>query len=295
MVDVSVNSTRRRSSRACSAASTEDPPKCGGMAYKERLCPETRRGFDDGFREGAVQYVIETGTPIAQCARDLGVNEGTLGNWLAKTRASGDAGELAETERAELTRLRRSNSSGRVAQRLVDGGDQGLGALEVGVRALVVAVVLLVRDDVVPRVLAVAQIGSAAEPRVVVGSVQRRPVVWLEERVARQRAVRDVLEEPGQRIPVGVPSRGVPQLVERPHLRGVVVVDVPALVMVLQLLEDGLVLVETDVDVRFAVRGGGVQEVAVRPGLPGHRAEPPLAHGELAGQGAQHRHVLGGL
>src|SRR5664280_719573 len=169
------------------------------------------------------------------------------------------------------------------------------GALEVGVRALVVAVVLLVRDDVVPRVLAVAQIGSAAEPRVVVGSVQRRPVVWLEERVARQRAVRDVLEEPGQRIPVGVPSRGGPQLVERPHLRGVVVVDVPALVMVLQLLEDGLVLVETDVDVRFAVRGGGVQEVAVRPGLPGHRAEPPLAHGELAGQGAQHRHVLGGL
>jgi len=36
--------------------------------------------------------VIETGKPIAQCARDLGVNEGTLGNWLAKTRASGDAG-----------------------------------------------------------------------------------------------------------------------------------------------------------------------------------------------------------
>jgi len=51
--------------------------------------------------------VIETGKPIAQCARDLGVNEGTLGNWLAKTRASGDAGELAETERAELLRLRR--------------------------------------------------------------------------------------------------------------------------------------------------------------------------------------------
>jgi transposase len=72
--------------------------------------PETRRGFDDGFREGAVRYVIETGKPIAQCARDLGVNEGTLGNWLAKARASGDAGELAETERAELTRLRKENT-----------------------------------------------------------------------------------------------------------------------------------------------------------------------------------------
>ena len=29
-------------------------------------------------------WVRETGKPIAQVARDLGVNAGTLGNWLAK-------------------------------------------------------------------------------------------------------------------------------------------------------------------------------------------------------------------
>jgi transposase-like protein len=43
--------------------------------------PEIRKRYDREFREGAVRIVEETGKPIAQVARDLGVNEGTLGNW----------------------------------------------------------------------------------------------------------------------------------------------------------------------------------------------------------------------
>src|SRR5260370_40654426 len=41
---------------------------------------ETRRKVDQDFKEGAVRLVRETGGPIAQVAKDLGINEGTLGN-----------------------------------------------------------------------------------------------------------------------------------------------------------------------------------------------------------------------
>jgi transposase len=72
---------------------------------------ETRRKFDQDFKEGAVRLVRETGKPIAQIAKDLGINEGTLGNWVAKDRrVHGGDGRLSEDERAELARLRRENA-----------------------------------------------------------------------------------------------------------------------------------------------------------------------------------------
>jgi transposase len=39
---------------------------------------ETRRKYEAEFREGAVRIIRETGKPIAQVARDLGIHEGTL-------------------------------------------------------------------------------------------------------------------------------------------------------------------------------------------------------------------------
>ncbi len=74
---------------------------------------ETRWKFDRDFQQGAVRLVLETGKPIAQVARELGINEGTLGNWCAKDRrARGESGDgaLSEDERAELERLRRENA-----------------------------------------------------------------------------------------------------------------------------------------------------------------------------------------
>ena len=73
---------------------------------------ETRRKFDQDFKEGAVRLVRETGKPIAQVARELGIVPGTLENWVAKDRRrrEGGDGRLSEDERAELVRLRRENA-----------------------------------------------------------------------------------------------------------------------------------------------------------------------------------------
>ena len=69
--------------------------------------PEKRKKYDREFRDGAVRIVEETGKPIAQVARDLGVNEGTLGNWVNRARAEREGrGELTADDAAELKRLR---------------------------------------------------------------------------------------------------------------------------------------------------------------------------------------------
>ncbi|MGH3698171.1 MAG: transposase [Pseudonocardiaceae bacterium] len=69
----------------------------------------TRRKFDQDFKEGAVRLVRETGKPIAQVARELGVHDGTLGNWVNadRRRRERGGGALSEDERAELVRLRK--------------------------------------------------------------------------------------------------------------------------------------------------------------------------------------------
>jgi len=74
--------------------------------------PEVRRKFDADFRAGAVRIVKESEKSIAQVAKDLGINEGTLGNWVARDREAnaGPPGGLTGDERAELQRLRRENA-----------------------------------------------------------------------------------------------------------------------------------------------------------------------------------------
>jgi len=69
--------------------------------------PEKRNKYDEEFRAGAVRIVAETGKPIAQIARDLGVNAGTLGNWVDRDRtARGGTEGLSSGDIAELKRLR---------------------------------------------------------------------------------------------------------------------------------------------------------------------------------------------
>jgi hypothetical protein len=44
--------------------------------------PRPKKSFSPEFKEEAVKMVIETSRPIARVARELGINEGTLGNWV---------------------------------------------------------------------------------------------------------------------------------------------------------------------------------------------------------------------
>jgi len=73
---------------------------------------ETRRKFEQDFKEGAVRLVWETGKPMAQVARELGIHEATLGHWVNadRRRRGEDRRGLGEDERAELVRLRRENA-----------------------------------------------------------------------------------------------------------------------------------------------------------------------------------------
>jgi len=73
--------------------------------------PEKRKKYDREFRDGAVRIVEETRKPVAHVARDLGVNEGTLGNWVARARESRDGSSgLSKGDYAELQRLRGENA-----------------------------------------------------------------------------------------------------------------------------------------------------------------------------------------
>jgi len=75
------------------------------------MSKEVRRSYDAQFREGAVRTVLESGKSIAAIARDLGINEGTLGSWVAKARAEQEGAEgLSRSDAEELKRLRAENA-----------------------------------------------------------------------------------------------------------------------------------------------------------------------------------------
>jgi transposase-like protein len=55
------------------------PSQCGDIGLKEAgATSEPLRKFDEDIKEGALRLVRETGRPIGQVARDLGINAGTF-------------------------------------------------------------------------------------------------------------------------------------------------------------------------------------------------------------------------
>jgi transposase len=72
---------------------------------------ERRRKFSPEFKDEAVKMVIESSRAIAEVAREIQVNEGTLGNWVNKYRVehADEEPPLSMPERARLRELEREN------------------------------------------------------------------------------------------------------------------------------------------------------------------------------------------
>ena len=81
------------------------------------------RKYSADFKAEAVHLVTSSGESVAHVARDLGMNEGTLGNWVLRWKPdhAGDVEEepLTPTERAELARLRKENATLRMERELL--------------------------------------------------------------------------------------------------------------------------------------------------------------------------------
>jgi transposase len=67
------------------------------------------RKFSPEFREEAARMVIETSRAIADVARELGISETSLGNWVRayRERHAADEPPLQLSERARLRELER--------------------------------------------------------------------------------------------------------------------------------------------------------------------------------------------
>lgn len=70
-----------------------------------------RRKYTQEYKAEAVELVVSSSRPIAEIARELGINEGTLGNWVNVAKKNGTVKEkpLSVDDRARLKELEEEN------------------------------------------------------------------------------------------------------------------------------------------------------------------------------------------
>ena len=70
----------------------------------------TKRKFTQDFKKDACELALSSSKSKAQVARDLGIKENVLYNWLTKYQKEGsncfDSGRVVTDQEAELSRLR---------------------------------------------------------------------------------------------------------------------------------------------------------------------------------------------
>ena len=74
----------------------------------------TRRQFTDAFKSEAVRLTRESGRPVAQVARELGISDNVLYRWRSEQQqveSHGRTRQAVRIEQADLTRLTRENET----------------------------------------------------------------------------------------------------------------------------------------------------------------------------------------
>jgi transposase-like protein len=86
--------------------------------------PRPKKSYPPEYREEAVKLVIRTSRPIAQVAKELGVQEGTQGSWVAQYRGdhAGDEPEVNVTDRARPRELERETRELRMENEFLKSG-----------------------------------------------------------------------------------------------------------------------------------------------------------------------------
>jgi transposase len=82
------------------------------MKLEVSMATPTRRQFTDAFKSEAVRLTQESGRPVAQVARELGISDNVLYRWRTEQRqveAQGRTRQGVRAEQDELTRLKREN------------------------------------------------------------------------------------------------------------------------------------------------------------------------------------------
>jgi transposase len=74
-------------------------------------CPSCPHHTPPEFRQRAVQLAREGTTPVSKIAKDLGISDSCLRNWMAQADADDHGGgqRPASTEKKELAELRKRN------------------------------------------------------------------------------------------------------------------------------------------------------------------------------------------
>ncbi len=87
---------------------------------EEQQAQRSRRKFSDEFKRDAVEIVRSSDRSIAEMARELGVYDSSLGNWVRQDQIDrGERQGLATDEKTRLSELERENVRLRMERELL--------------------------------------------------------------------------------------------------------------------------------------------------------------------------------